>query len=345
MVMIQSPGTEQQLVYDVTDPLHPRLICKIENTSAHFVTGDTIEDLVPLSTNETNVALRSLSRGIDTLAGTFPFRTASGAWLPDLSVMAYTTPVPVDNDYFFAGGTEVWLYSQGRPASLFKYRTGIGDCICRFGLPPQVLALSPDGQYVAAGWEAGKGSEPLHVYRVADRSLAATMDPQVSSAFWDRSGHRLFLNKFGYQPEQAWTPEAGVVSLAGAASWSFLPGVSPDGKQITYTAYADPTNSQNPRVYLYDIRAGSSRMLIDKLRTQALFVKDDWVWYLEEAQCDPQVCGAPWGTVPTGKVFAMQLSTGTETEVTFGAFDSPVVVEGGHANSSAFGPGEFWPAR
>lgn len=344
MVMIQSPWTEQRLVYDVSDPLHPRLICKVTNTSAHFVTGDTIEWLVPISANETNVALRSLRSGTDSLAGTFPVRTASGSWLPDRSVMAYTTSVPVDNDYFFAGGVEVWLYSQGHAASLFKYRIGIGDCICRFGLPPQVLAISPDGQYLAAGRETGKGSEPLHVYRVADRSLAATMDQQVSSAFWDRSGHRLFLNRFGYQPNQAWTPEAGVVSVPGAADWSFLPSVSPDGKQITYTAYADPNNSQNVRVYVYDMKAGSTRMLIDKLRTQALFVKDDWVWYLEEGQCDPQFCGAPWGTTPTGKVFAMQLSTGTETEVGFGAGESPVVVEGGHANSAGFGPGEFWPA-
>ena len=46
MFMLQSPWIDQRLVYDVSDPLHPRLICKIDNTSAHFVTGDTIEWLV-----------------------------------------------------------------------------------------------------------------------------------------------------------------------------------------------------------------------------------------------------------------------------------------------------------
>jgi hypothetical protein len=342
MFMLQSPWIEQRLVYDVSDPLHPRLICKIDNTSAHLVTGDTIEWLVPLATDETNVALRSLSKGIDTLAGTFPFRTASGSWLPDRSVMAYTTPVPADNDYFFAGGVEVWLYSQGHAASLFKYRTGIGDCICRFGLPPQVLAISPDGQYLAAGWEAGKGSEPLHVYRVADRSLVMTLDPQVSSAFWDRTGHRLFLNQFGTSPTQAWTPEAGVVTLAGAAAWSFLPGVSPDGSQVVYTAYSDPTTFMQPRIYVYDVKAHMTRMLIDKLRTQAVFVKDGWVWYLEERACtSADSCAG--ATMPTGKVFAMRLSTGTEIPVSFADLEDPVS-QAGDINRLAFGPGEFWPA-
>src|SRR5712692_3983667 len=37
MVMIQGSWSEQRLVYDVSDPLHPRLICNIANNSAHLV--------------------------------------------------------------------------------------------------------------------------------------------------------------------------------------------------------------------------------------------------------------------------------------------------------------------
>ena len=268
MFMLQSPWIDQRLLYDVSDPLHPRLICKIDNTSAHLVTGDTIEWLVPLATDETNVALRSLSKGIDTLAGTFPFRTASGSWLPDRSVMAYTTPVPADNDYFFAGGVEVWLYSQGHAASLFKYRTGIGDCICRFGLPAQVLEVSPDGQYVVGGWVAGKGAQPLAVYRVSDRTRVATLDVTVEGAFWDRTGHRLFLNRSGNVAAEVWTPETGLAALAGAAAWSYLPGMSPDGSQVAYTAYADPNGFQNLRTYVYDVKEGSTRTESYRVRTK-----------------------------------------------------------------------------
>lgn len=333
-----------QLLYDVSNPIRPRLLCTISNTSAHLFTGDTFEWLKPISANETDVVLHSLGSGNDSLAGTFPFSVTSGSWLPDRSVMAYTLPVAPDDANYPAGGTAVYLFAHQQTGPLFTYRNGIGDCLCRFGLPPEVLAISPDGQYVVAGHLAGKLFEPLAVYRVADRTRVATLDSSVMSAFWDRSGHRLFLDWFGTNATQAWTPEAGVSSVPGASAWTYLPGQSPDGGQVAYTAYADPNVTTQPRVYVYDLKAGTTRMLVDKLRTQALFVKDGWVWYLEEAQCDPQVCGAPWGTQPTGKVFAMQLSAGTEAEVSFAPGENPIVQGTERPYWPSFGPGEFWPA-
>jgi hypothetical protein len=348
MVLIQGTFIQQQLLYDVADPIHPRLLCSISNTSAHLFTGDTFEWLKPISVNETAVVLHSLSSGHDSLAGTFPFSVASGSWLPDRSVMAYTLPVPPDDGNFPSGGTAVYLYAHQQTGPLFTYRNGFGDCLCRFGLPPEVLAISPDGQFVVAGHLAGRGSEPLAVYRVSDRTLVAKMDQSVIFAFWDRSGHRLFLNRSNFSATpavtQAWTPEGGVSSLPGAGSWSYLPGLSPNGSLVAYTAYL---TDQNPvpqlRVFQYDLKAGTTRMLVDKMRSQALFVKEGWVWYLEEVTCDPMVCGAPWGTQPTGKVFAMQLSAGTETEVGFAAGENPITKPGDPTYWPSFGPGEFWP--
>jgi len=70
---------------------------------------------------------------------------------------------------------EVWLYANQQTFHLYTYPIGIGDCICRFGLPPEVLSVSPDGKYVVAGWEAGKGSLPLAVFRVSDHSVAGDL--------------------------------------------------------------------------------------------------------------------------------------------------------------------------
>jgi hypothetical protein len=193
---------------------------------------------------------------------------------------------------------------------------------------------------VVAGWGFGKGGYPLAVYRLSDRTRVATLD-QATTAFWDRTGHRLFVIGFGNDVTKVWAPETGISSLAGAGAWTNLAGLSPDGGQVAYTANADP-NSIKLRVYLYDMKAGTTRMLVDKLRTQALFVRNGWVWYLEEAACDPMACGAPWGTQPTGKVFAMQLSTGTETEVSFGVGENPVMATN-QVNWLPFTPGEFWP--
>jgi Tol biopolymer transport system component len=328
-------------LYDVSDPVHPRLLCTIAFTTAHLFTGDTFEYLKPVSANETDVILHSLGSGNESVVGKFPFNAAFGSWLPDLSAMTFAVPGP---EGAYSATTQVWLYSQRRLALLYTYPIGIGDCICRFGLPPQVLAISPDGQYLVAGWLPGRAAVGLAVYRISDRTRVKTLDPSVTSAFWARTGHRLFLEeRYRSQAEQSWTPEAGVSNLAGAGSWAYLPGPSPDGSKIAYTAYADPTHFKKLRAYVYDMRAGSTRMLVDKLRSQVLFVKDGWVWYLEEAACDPITCGAPWGTELTGKVFAMQLSAGTETVVRFAAGENLVRQSGG-VNWANFGPGEFWPA-
>jgi len=137
--------------------------------------------------------------------------------------------------------------------------------------------------------------------------------------------------------------ELGVTSLTGAPGWQVLAGQSPDGSEVAYTTYLDPPAQNQLRVYVYDFKAGTARMLIDKLRSQVLFVKDGWVWYLEEAACDPAACNAPWGTQPTGKVFAMQLAGGVETQVTFATEENPIAPSDG-VNWVLFGPGEFWPA-
>jgi len=343
MVLMQSRYPSQQQLYDVSDPLHPRLLCRITNTTAHLFTGDTFEYLKPVSATETDVILHSLGSGHESVAGKFPFYAPAAAWLPDQSVVAYTLPVPPDNATYSNGGLAVHLYAHQQDSLLLSYPIPAIDCLCRFGLAPQILALSADGQYLVEGWPIGGGSGRVTVFRVSDRTIAKALDPTVGSAFWDKVGHRLFMGRGPTDAELSWTPEGGVTSLTGAPGWPFLAGQSPDGTQVAYTAYLDPPAQNQLRAYVYDFKAGTARMLIDKLRSQVLFVKDGWVWYLEEAACDPAACNAPWGTQPTGKVFAMHLTGGGETEVTFATEENPVAPSDG-INWVLFGPGEFWPS-
>jgi WD40 repeat protein len=327
------------LIYDVSDPVHPRLQCRIAGTSALLFGGSTFTYLDPQSADLTNIRVHSFANGSDTPAGTLPVWTNKATWHPSGGLVAYSTRLEA------TGASEttvqVWLFGRSAGIPLFTYRMGAVDCICRFGLPQPVLAASPDGQYLVAGWGFGKGGDPLAVFRLSDRTRVATLD-QATTAFWDRTGHRLYLVGYGTDTAKIWTPESGISSLAGAGAWTNLAGLSPDGGQVAYTANADPS-SIKLRVYVYDTKAGTTRMLVDKLRTQALFVRSDWVWYLEEVACDPVACGAPWGTQPTGKVFAMQLSTGTESEVSFGVGENPVMATD-QVNWLPFTPGEFWPA-
>jgi hypothetical protein len=320
-------------IYDVTDPVRPRLQCRVLGTSAHLSGETNFAYLDPRSADQTNIVTHWFADGHESSAAALPVSVSKGAWLPNGILSAYTVPI--------GASMQVWLYEGGTSSLLFTYPIPAVGCHgCRFGLPPQVLAVSPDAAgYLVAGWALGKGGAGLAVYRMSDRARVATFD-QAVSAFWDRSGHRLFVIGTGGDLAQVWTPESGLSSVAGAAGRLYLAGLSPDGGQIAYTASIDP-NSPKWRVFVYDQKTAKTRMLVDKLRTQVLFVRSGWVWYLEEVPCDAGGC-QQMGTVPTGKVFAMQLSSGTETEVIFEAGENPVK-PAAEVNWLPFAPGEFWP--
>jgi len=329
------------LLYEVSDPVHPRLLCRITGTSAHIYTGDTITYLRTAGSG-TEVVLRSMGSGNESVVTSIPKAGLEGsyygptAWASDGSLAAATfTPSQANTDQ-----SAVWLFSQRYAGVLYSYPYPAIGCICRFGVPQPTLALSPDGQYLVAGFPVGKGSSPFVVYRLSDRAQVKTLDSSITLAIWDRTGHSLLLS--GPSGSQSWTPEAGAVYLAGAEHWLYLAGLSPDGTKVAYTASLATAPQPNLRVYVYDIKGASTRMLIDQPRSQILFVKSGWVWYLDEVVCDSSSataeCG-PWGSKASGKVFAMNLTSGAETEVVFASGEGVQMDFGTYA----FAPGEFWP--
>jgi hypothetical protein len=90
MFLMNAAGTVQVL-YDVTDPVRPRLLCKIAYTSAHLFTGDTFEYLKPVSATETDVMLHALGSGNESHTGKFPFYVTTGSWLADQTVICAAT--------------------------------------------------------------------------------------------------------------------------------------------------------------------------------------------------------------------------------------------------------------
>lgn len=327
------------LLYEVSDPVHPRLLCRISSTSARIASADSIAYLKPVSATDTDVILRSLQTGAETRAASFPFNLqgspfATPSWWSDGSLLAYTgNPDNPGSDTL----TQVWLYANHAMKLLTTYPWPLTDCICRFGFAPQMNALSPDGQYVVSGWPVGKGAGPFTASRVADRSQVQAFDLSVSEVLWARTGHQLFL--IGQNGVRAWTPEAGFSALPGTSQWTFFPSLSPDGSQAVYTTYIDQGQSQ-PRAFLYDFGAKATRQLNDQPRTQVLFVKAGWVWYLGEAICQPaQGQCPPWGSAPSGTVYAHDLATGHETVVAFAPGEAPLVT----SNPFVFQPHDLWP--
>jgi hypothetical protein len=322
-------------IYDVTNPVRPTLICRFRNTEAHLYAADTFTYLRE-APNGIEVVVHPMGSGNESVIAAIPLASPSWggyiAWTPDGSAAATTTQSTDSAGYQWI---HVWLYSQRNATELYRFLQPLTDCICRFGLPRPMLAFSADGQYLVSGWPIGKGATPAVVWRVTDRARVASLDQNANIAAWDWKGHRLFVS--GMSGSQTWTPEGGFVSLKGAKQWPYEAGVGPGGAHVAYTAYADGFTPTSLRVWVYDVSNDSTRMVIDSLRSEVVFVEPDWVWYKEEATCDPLACGAPWGTAPTGGVFGMNLGTGVERSVYFLPGQRPDALDSG------WGPAEFWP--
>lgn len=329
-----------QALYDVTDPVHPRLLCQVTDTVAHLFTGDTFQYIRRSGDTGTEVVLHSIGSGNESVIAGWPIKLLGtpfgnvGAWTADGNEAAGAAAA---TDSAGNASIEIWLFAQPTTTLLHVFPQPLTDCICRFGLASPVLSFSADGQYLVSGWPIGKGAVPLFVFRAADRYLVQQLDPGEVTAIWSRTGHRLYVTgRSG--TSRSWTPEDGFTPLAGATAWPFEVGLSPDGSQVAYTAYLDPSNAVDLRVYVYDITSHTTRLLTNQMRSEVIFVKNRWVWYFEEAKCDPaQPTCAPWATAPTGKVFAMDLTTGVETPVVFASGESPTALH------SSWGPAEFWP--
>lgn len=326
-------------IYEVSDPVRPTLLCRFVNTGAHLYTANTFTFLQG-APGGAEVVLHSMKTTNDIVVNSIPLPMFNptwgglGAWTPDGSAAATTIQTM---DAAGNASIQVWLFTQRNSTALYSFPQPLTDCICRFGLPRPMLAFSADGQYLVSGWPIRKGATPAVVWRVADRLRVATLDINASFAAWDWKGHRLLVS--GMSGSQTWTPEGGFVALKGAKQWTYEAGIAPAGAQVGYSAYTDLATPTSLRIWVYNVAGESTRMVIDNLRSEVVFVKPGWVWYQEEAACDSiqPGCG-PWGTAPSGTVYAMDLATGVERSVYFLPRQSPSALQSG------WGPAEFWPS-
>lgn len=325
-------------IYDVTDPVHPKLVCSFENTVAHLFTGDTFEYLRETGDANfrgTEVVLRSIGSGNERVVAGWPLRLLEGpfgmsdAWTPDGNTAASAAS---GTDAAGNQTIEIRLFAQSATLLLDSFPQPLTDCICRFGIPPPTLAFSADGQFLVAGWPVGKGASPLHVYRVSDGSPMQSFDVADTTALWSRTGHVLYAGGMGTAAYE-WAPENGLQPLLHATPWPYMAGLSPDGQDVAYTAYADPGAQSNLRVYDYNIPMAYTRLLDDQPRSEVTFVKDGWVWYFGEVAC----ADCPGQSAATGPLYAMDVTHQTKQQVVFAAGDSPVDLKSGWST------GQFWP--
>jgi hypothetical protein len=325
-------------IYDVTDPVHPKLVCTFVNTVAHLFTGDTFEYLRETGDANgrgTEVVLRSIGSGNERVVAGWPLSLLEGpfgmtdAWTPDGNTAAAAV---ASTDAAGDPWVEIWLFTEPNKILLYSFAQPLTDCVCRFGVPPPTLVFSADGQYLVVGWPVGKGATPLKVFRVADHVQVGALDPGDTTALWDRTGHVLYASGAS-APLGYWTPEGGLRPLLHGPALPYMPGLSPNGQDIAYTGYASAGDQSNLRVYDYNIPMAYTRVLDDQPRSEVTFVKESWVWYFGEVPC----ADCPGESAANGPLYALDVTHGIKLQVVFAAGESPTDLRSG------WSPGQFWP--
>ena len=329
------------VLYDVTDPLHPHVVCRIANTYVHILTGTSFEYLVPRADGTTDIVLHALGSNNESVAARMKadlYRAWSGgwesvAWSPSLDTMAYLANGGVNADGL--GVTDIWMATATGRTKVYSYAVGGKDAFGRPGFPPPTLGLSADGAYLVAGWTIALS--PVRVFRLSDMAdVTPSPPPDFRFALWGKSGHTLYM--VGGSSVVVWTPGSPPNTLPATPAWLLGPNFSPDGARVAFTAV---TTTRAVTANVYDLGSRTDRQLSSQPRSSIVFVRAGWVWDLEEKTCvQSSTSGCFDPTAPDGKVLAMELASGRESAVSFAPGEAPF-----QPPTYAFlGPGDLWPS-
>jgi hypothetical protein len=296
--IISFKGSQNLVVRDITDFLHPTTVSTLENLwNVQFVSATELSFWD--GTQLVRAPLSGSPRGV--VAELTPSCSAPAfAWNHDGTEAAYVT------------GTELHLVGRGRNR-IINIRPGIPslDCMYCEDIFDMRLLYSPNGEYISLvqNWgrsvlriwtSDGKLVQSLDNKNLGVRAGSPTMSVWSSNTFY-------FRDEKGVQ---VWRDGVQSLLLPGVA-W-IRPKASPGGGQIVYGLR---DSSGRPNVYLYNTNSGEVRE-IAKSRAQPAFLNAHLIWYREERPCAPgDEYPCPTGpTYPSGRTFVYDLLDNTEIE-------------------------------
>ena len=295
----------ERFVYDVSDPLKPRLICRATNSEVHVVSKTAVAYTTTID-GRVVVVRRDLASHADTVVGSLPVDPSANpfgvhtAWESDASMEVYMTYGPQGING--TNTSHIHLWSMGTDHLLFDVHfpsTGFEDPYSPMGL----WVFSPDQAYVAVGalfdWH-------LRIFSTADAHQVIDAGASRSGLY---GGTWLGNNRFVWAAESLmqWTP-AGGISQFRSERW-YQPVSSADGTWFTGT---DISDRSNPRVKI--ISADGAKTFDAGRGSSAGFVGPTVVWYSSQA---------PFAPNPAGTYHAFDVKIGTDTAFHFKAGEEP----------------------
>jgi hypothetical protein len=302
-------GYDSLVVLDVANPLAPSLLCRVNYPQY------PIQPMQWLSASEFALVQPGRpSHLIDVDVARQSITT-----IRELSESAHLASISTDRAWLATmeagadGANVARLYGPAgaRTLAIFPPAGGHGGTIYGFGGPN--IELSPDGSLVlAVDYEANYVSATSPDLQVFDLQGSLLFSAAKGIwAVWDKTA--LYYDNGG--KVYRWVPGAAPVAVS-QSDW-LEPARSPDGLHIAYLT--------NPgyafKLDVLDTRSGiATEIRTSGQRIDPLFVTPGLMWTGELQICD----NCYGGINPTGKVFAYDVSTGSEQEVNLPVLLSPL---------------------
>ena len=298
-------GSTTVVLRDITNLSSARTLCTFAGTIApRFATPSVIgwaqsgPDLgSPGQITRLDIASATVSTPAVWSAG--GFGAGNFDWSPNGSALTYIAPT--------SAGSAWHLLAGGRDQVLANLPAVPGRGVSRED-DDWMLSFSPDGLYIALVETFATGgsgdSSPVQVRRASDGGLVYSAS-SGTMAVWASVPSRLFFRSAA-EVVSRWDPSSGVSVMQSGLKW-VRPHASPDGRWIAYTTY---DSAGHPSVHLYSVQGNSFGPSPAGLRSGALFLNNNLVFYAEETPCD---CGPGGQSQLSGRTFLYDIGAGTES--------------------------------
>jgi len=316
-------------VYDVADPVHPRLVCRSANTVVHLLDTNAIAYTtvvaghVVIRRRDITTGAESQIAQLSTKPDPYYFYGPSG-WTWDGSLEVYSTNgIPDANGRWVAS---VHLRSGSVDAVLFTIDAGPGGLESRWS-PRSILAFSPDHAYLAVSdFGFAIYGNNVRIFSVADRRQRFLSTTTTSGGTWIANDRFVWATITGSLMQ--WTPVAGTSALR--SEWWYGATSTADGRWLAGTIFtrlgADSYDNSKLRTLI--VPAGGGATFTTGLGSSPGFVTSSVLWYAEEGPCAATgSCGMD-ATAPTGTIRAFDLTNGTDRVVSFRSGEAPKAAEG-----------------
>ncbi len=323
------PGTAmvviaRAFVYDVADPLHPRLACRGANTVIHLLERNAIAYTTVVA-GQVFIVRHDLTTGSESRIGQLRADPKEGTtvWTSDGSLEVYPTAVPRANSRWLE---QIHLWSNGSDHILYEFEAGPGGFAGRWSAH-FVLEFSPDQKFIAiSDTNYSPQNYEVRIFSVVDlqqKLSAGTQGLAAAGGTWVANDR--FVWAAGSGALMQWTP-AGGAKVLRSERW-FTPTSSSDGRWLAGTLLTDDAN---PRTLIVPVAGGGN--FTTAPGSSPGFVTPTVVWYAGEGpdtsgtyQC-LEPCAHP--TVPDGTVRAFDVASGSDRLISFRAGEAPKNPEG-----------------